>query len=208
MIGEQVGKPVAGATLQPGAVVGAALPPDATEQDLLVRHHAIAINRGLLAGVRTGDDGAFAAWFVDPPGVTTHASFLGGVDFDRAVMNHLVEFCKSRYRVDVTEEPVVAQRVLNAAEAAKIALSSEQSVRIQVPMPGTDSRGHKFDLDYVLTREELEHLTAPLVEKTIGIIEKMLLSEGLVARELDYVIAVGGQSRMPLVSRRLAQVLG
>ncbi len=134
--------------------------------------------------------------------------FLGGTDFDRAVMNHMVEFCKSKHRVDLTEEPVVAQRVLNAAEAAKIALSSQEAIRVQVPMLGTDSRGKKFDLDYVLSREELERLTAPLVEKTIGIVEKMLLSEGLTAGDIDYVIAVGGQSRMPLVRRRIAQVLG
>jgi molecular chaperone DnaK len=133
--------------------------------------------------------------------------FLGGTDFDRAVMNHLVEFCKSKHNVDITEEPVVAQRVLNAAEAAKIALSQQEAVRIQVPLLGTDRRGFKFDLDYTLTRAELERLTAPLVEKTIGIIEKMLMSEGLSPRDIDYVIAVGGQSRMPLVRRRLAQVL-
>lgn len=139
--------------------------------------------------------------------VTRGDGFLGGIDFDRAVMNRLVEFCRNKHRVDLTEEPVVAQRILNAAEAAKIQLSTQDSVRVHVPMLGTDHRGRKFDLDYKLSRDELERLTAPLVEKAIGIVERMMTSEGLTSRDIDYVIAVGGQSRMPLVKRRITHVL-
>jgi molecular chaperone DnaK len=134
--------------------------------------------------------------------------FLGGADFDRALMNHLLQQCWSKHKVDLSDRPIVAQRILGAAEAAKIALSTVESVRVHVPMLGTDPRGAIFDLECTVERAELERLTAPLVEKAIGIVEKMLMSEGLSARDIDYVIAVGGQSRMPLVRRRLAQVLG
>jgi molecular chaperone DnaK len=134
--------------------------------------------------------------------------FLGGIDLDRAVMKRLVDSCMTKFSVDITEEPVVAQRVLNAAENAKIALSSETAVRVHVPMIGVDRRGHKFDLDYRLSREELEHLTAPLVEKTIGITEEMMAAAGYRASDIQNVILVGGQTRMPLVRKRIHEVFG
>lgn len=134
--------------------------------------------------------------------------FLGGIDFDRAVMKRLVDACLTKFQVDITEEPVVAQRVLNAAENAKIALSSETAVRVHVPMIGVDRRGKKFDLDYRLTREELEHLTAPQVERTIGITEEMMKSSSYKPGDIQHVILVGGQTRMPLVRRRIQEVFG
>jgi molecular chaperone DnaK len=134
--------------------------------------------------------------------------FLGGIDLDRAVMKRLVDACMAKHQVDITEEPVVAQRVLNAAENAKIALSNEPAVRVHVPMIGVDRRGKKFDLDYRLTREELESLTAPLVERTVGITEEMMKSAGYRASEIQNVILVGGQTRMPLVGRRIQEVFG
>jgi molecular chaperone DnaK len=134
--------------------------------------------------------------------------FLGGLDFDRAVMKRLADHCFQQHQINITEEPVVAQRILNAAENAKCALSSEAAVRVHVPMIGYDRRGKKADLDYRLTREELEHLTAPLVERTIGIIEDMMNSTGYKLKDIDNVILVGGQTRMPLVRRRIQEVFG
>jgi molecular chaperone DnaK len=129
--------------------------------------------------------------------------FLGGIDIDRAVMKRLVEVCQQQHGVDPNEEAVVAQRILNAAENAKIALSSEPTVRVHVPMIGVDRRGRKIDLDYRLTREELESLTAPLVERTIGIMEEMMKAAGYRKTDVENVILVGGQTRMPLVRRRI-----
>ncbi|MEM1022636.1 MAG: Hsp70 family protein [Myxococcota bacterium] len=135
-------------------------------------------------------------------------SFLGGIDFDRAVMDHLVDHVKKTAKFDPTEEPVVAQRLLNAAEAAKCALSNEASTRIHVPMVGHDRRGRTFDLDLEFSRAELEAATAPLVERCIGIVEKTIAQAGLRVDEIDHVVIIGGQSRMPLVRRRIAETMG
>lgn len=134
--------------------------------------------------------------------------FLGGIDFDRAIMRRLVDLTLQKHKVDLTEEPVVAQRVLNAAESAKCALSSDSQARILVPLVGHDRKGKKLDLEYVLTREELESLTAPLVERCVGIVEELLASVSIQKKDIDHVILVGGQSRMPLVHRRIKETLG
>ncbi len=134
--------------------------------------------------------------------------FLGGIDFDRAVMQRLVSYCKEKHRVDPSEEPVVAQRLLNAAENAKCALSSNESTEVNVPMVGHDRRGRQFDLCYKLDRRELESLTAPLVERTLGIVEEMIDSAGYSPRSINHIIVTGGQSRMPLVRRRIEEALG
>jgi molecular chaperone DnaK len=98
--------------------------------------------------------------------------------------------------------------MLNAAENAKCALSAEPVVRVHVPMIGVDRRGKQFDLDYRLSREELELLTAPLVERTIGIVEEMMNATGYTKADIENVILVGGQTRMPLVRRRIQEVFG
>ena len=135
-------------------------------------------------------------------------SFLGGIDFDRAIMERLIAHCRDKHRVDPTEEPVVAQRLLNAAESAKCELSTESEVRIHVPLVGQDRKGRAFDLDYALTRHELERLTAPLVERCIGIVEQAMAKAGMTKADLDHVVVIGGQSRMPLVRRRIQETLG
>ncbi|MGF1509962.1 MAG: Hsp70 family protein [Myxococcota bacterium] len=135
-------------------------------------------------------------------------SFLGGIDFDRAVLEHLIRHCLHKHKVDVTEEPIVAQRLLNAAEAAKCHLSTQEQTRIHVPMVGHDRRGRSFDLDLTMTRQDLEQLTAPLVERCIGIVERTIEQAGLRVSELDHVVVIGGQSRMPLVRKRIEDALG
>lgn len=140
--------------------------------------------------------------------VTQGDGFLGGIDFDRAIVDRLVDHVKDEYRVDVSEEPVVAQRILAAAENAKCALSSDTSVRVHVPMVGHDHKGRMFDIEYKLTRRELEHLTAPLVERAIGITEEMITKSGMTKDHVKHVLTIGGQSRMPLVHRRIKEVFG
>ena len=134
--------------------------------------------------------------------------FLGGIDFDRAIFQRLQQFCETRYRLDLAEDSVVAQRVMNAAENCKCALSTESRVRLNVPMIGHDARGGTVDLDYVLDRDELEALTAPLVERCLGIVEQMLSDANVQPGEIDHVLAVGGQTRMPLVRRRIGDTMG
>ena len=134
--------------------------------------------------------------------------FLGGIDFDRAIFQRLHEFCEARFQLDLNDDSVVAQRVMNAAENAKCALSMEPKVRINVPMIGHDRHGGTVDLDFVLDREELEGLTAPLVERCLGIVDQMLSDANVSPSDIDHVLAVGGQTRMPLVRKRLGETMG
>lgn len=139
---------------------------------------------------------------------TRGEGFLGGIDFDRAIMNRLIEYCRQTHLIDPSEEPIVAQRLLNAAESAKRMLSVHECVDIRVPMIGMDRRGDSVDLEYRLDRRELEQLTAPLVERAIGTVEEMMRDAGFERQHLQQVIISGGQSRMPLVLRRIEQALG
>lgn len=138
---------------------------------------------------------------------TSGDSFLGGLDLDRAVMERLAQIAEQEHGIDVREEPVVAQRLLNAAENAKIALSHQEETRIHVPMIGFGKQGQEVDLEYTLGRDELERLTAPLIEKTIGIVEAMYESQGLQNDDVEFAILVGGQSHMPLVEQRIRRGL-
>jgi molecular chaperone DnaK len=79
---------------------------------------------------------------------------------------------------------------------------------VHVPMLGVDRKGRRFDLEYRLTRDELDTLTAPLVERTIGITEEMMKSAGYRAVDIQNVILVGGSTRMPLIRRRIQEVFG
>ena len=134
--------------------------------------------------------------------------FLGGIDFDRAVQNKLVEHCRSRHGVDPAQDKVVMQRLLSAAENAKVALTGAERHTVHVPMLGHDRRGRPFDLEMTIDREELEQLTAHLVERTLGIVEEMFSTAALTPRDIEHVIMVGGMSRMPLVRRRLQELMG
>ncbi|MEM7676220.1 MAG: Hsp70 family protein, partial [Myxococcota bacterium] len=115
---------------------------------------------------------------------------------------------EARFRLDLNRDSVVAQRVMNAAENAKCALSVEPKVRINVPMIGQDASGKTVDLDYVMDRAELESLTAPLIEQCLGIAEQMMSDANVRPSEINHVLAVGGQTRMPLVRRRIAEMMG
>lgn len=139
---------------------------------------------------------------------TRGEGFLGGIDFDRALRDRLVSFMKARHRVDLRASPIVVQRVMTAAETAKVALSEQTEVDIHVPAVAQRSNQTLIDLDYHLTRAELEELTAPFVEACMGLVEAMLVDAGVPIEEVGYVAAVGGQSRMPLVQARLSQLIG
>ncbi|MBK8012729.1 MAG: Hsp70 family protein [Deltaproteobacteria bacterium] len=140
--------------------------------------------------------------------MTSGDSFLGGLDFDRAVAKRLTDMFAAKHRIDLSEEPILARRVLNAAEYAKILLSEHEATDVRVPLVGYDTRGKPIDLEHRLTRAELETLTAPLVERCIGIVEDMLAQAQVSAGDLEAVVLVGGQTRMPLVRSRLERVIG
>jgi molecular chaperone DnaK len=124
--------------------------------------------------------------------------FLGGSDFDARIEDWIVEQFKSQHKVDLREDAPAMQRVRGAAERAKIELSLLANTQINQPAI-IDRRGRPLDLELVLSRETLNSLAQDLVERTIAVIDELLAGQGIDKREIDEVIPVGGQTRMPLV---------
>ncbi|HZX65885.1 MAG TPA: Hsp70 family protein [Myxococcales bacterium] len=129
-------------------------------------------------------------------------TFLGGVDFDKVIVDHLLSVFKEKNGIDFPGDRVALQRITDAAERAKIALSEQMETRINVPFVALV--GEKpYDLDATLTRTELVLLTGHLVDRTLAVCKEVLEAKGLGPKDLQDVLLVGGQSRMPLVRERI-----
>jgi molecular chaperone DnaK len=134
-------------------------------------------------------------------------TFLGGVDFDRAIVEHLLRLFKEKNGIDFPGDRVALQRVTDAAERAKIALSEQLEYKLKVPFVALV--GDKpYDLEATLTRPELVALTAHLIDRTLAVCGQVLEARGLKPSEVDEVLLVGGQSRMPLVRERIRSWFG
>src|SRR5688500_15999900 len=129
---------------------------------------------------------------------TNGDTFLGGEDFDKRVIDYLVEEFKKESGVDVRRDPLALQRLKDSAERAKIELSSSQQTEVNLPYVTADASGPKH-LNIKLTRAKLEALVGDLVEKTIGPCRTALNDAGLKIGDISDVILVGGQTRMPKV---------
>lgn len=138
---------------------------------------------------------------------TNGDTFLGGEDFDLALIEYLVEEFKKDNNVNLKGDPLAMQRLKEAAEKAKIELSSAQSTDVNLPYITADATGPKH-LVVNLTRAKLESLTEELVARTIEPCKIALNDAGLSASDIDDVILVGGQSRMPLVQQKVQQFFG
>jgi molecular chaperone DnaK len=130
--------------------------------------------------------------------------FLGGQDFDGKVVEHLATRFERTYGVDLRSQTVAMWRLFMAAEAAKVALSTQEETRVRVPCV-TVHEDRFLDLEDTLTRRELEELTAPLVERCLGLCEEILQRAKLKAHDVAEIVFVGGQTRMPAIQRRVAQ---
>ena len=129
---------------------------------------------------------------------TNGDTFLGGEDFDMRLMDYLAETFKKESGVDVYNDPLALQRLKEAAEKAKVELSSTQQTEVNLPYITADASGPKH-LNVKVTRAKLESLVEDLVERTVKPCELALKDAGLSASDIDDVILVGGQSRMPKV---------
>src|SRR5947199_5155779 len=134
-------------------------------------------------------------------------TFLGGVDFDNRIIDHVLEEFRNETKIDLTQSPVAMQRIKNAAEAAKIDLSLLSNVVIELPYV-SDRRGKPVDLRIQLSRERLNPLVIDLVEKTFQLVERVLGEKSLSKAEIAEVLLVGGQTRMPLVQGKTHQHFG
>jgi molecular chaperone DnaK len=138
---------------------------------------------------------------------TNGDTFLGGEDFDLRVINFLGEEFLKESGVDVRRDPLAMQRLKEAAEKAKIELSSTQQTDVNLPYITADASGPKH-LNVKLTRAKLESLVEDLVKKTVEPCRTALRDAGLSAQEVAEVILVGGQTRMPLVQKYVKDFFG
>ena len=138
---------------------------------------------------------------------TNGDTFLGGEDFDKRVIDYLSEEFKKESGVDVRRDPLAMQRLKEAAEKAKIELSSSQQTEINLPYITADASGPKH-LNIKLTRAKLESLVEDLVQKTIEPCRIALKDAGLSIKDVAEVILVGGQTRMPLVQKAVKDFFG
>ncbi len=132
---------------------------------------------------------------------------LGGEDFDNVLIDHLVDEFKKEQNFDLTQDSSAIQRLKEAAEKAKIELSSNQQTEINLPYITADSSGPKHLL-LKLTRAKLESLVGDLVSKTLTPVDLALKDAKLSTSEISDVILVGGQTRMPLVQEKVKEFFG
>jgi molecular chaperone DnaK len=134
-------------------------------------------------------------------------TFLGGVDFDNRVIDYVLETFREESKIDLSQNPIALQRIKNAAEAAKIDLTLIPNVVIELPYID-DRKGKPVDLRIPLHREQLNALTGDLVDRTFEICDAVLKEKGIRRTEIEEVILVGGQSRMPLVQQKIQSHFG
>ena len=138
---------------------------------------------------------------------TNGDTFLGGEDFDLKIIEYLAAEFKTENGIDLNTDPIALQRLKEAAEKAKIELSSSTQTEVNLPYITADNTGPKH-LVIKLTRAKVEALVEDLVERTIGPCRTALTDAGLAVRDIDEVILVGGQTRMPLVQEKVAAFFG
>jgi molecular chaperone DnaK len=131
---------------------------------------------------------------------TNGDTFLGGEDFDMRLIDYLIAEFKKDQGIDLSADPLAKQRLKDAAEKAKIELSSSQQTDINLPYITADAKGPKH-LNIKITRAKLESLCEELIQKTIGPCKTALKDAGLSVNEISEVILVGGQTRMPKVQQ-------
>ncbi|MGP5214060.1 molecular chaperone DnaK [Psychrobacter immobilis] len=138
---------------------------------------------------------------------TNGDTFLGGEDFDSALIDYLVDEFKKDQDVNLKGDSLAMQRLKEAAEKAKIELSSAQSTEVNLPYITADSNGPKH-LVVTISRSKLESLTEELVQRTMGPCKIALEDAGIKIGDIDDVILVGGQTRMPLVQQKVQEFFG
>ena len=138
---------------------------------------------------------------------TSGDTYLGGEDFDKRIMDWLIEGFRRDTGIDLTEDRMALQRLKEAAERAKCELSIAAESRITLPFISADASGPKH-LNSVLTRHEFERMVEDLIQKTIDPVTDSLRAAGLRPDQVDEVVLVGGQTRMPRVIEAVQKVFG
>ncbi len=138
---------------------------------------------------------------------TNGDTFLGGEDFDQRIIQYLADEFKKEHGVDLMTDKLALQRLKEAAEKAKIELSSGQQTEVNLPFITADASGPKHLL-IKLTRAKFENMVSDLVDRTIAPCKQALKDAGVKAADIHEVVLVGGQTRMPLVQQKVAEFFG
>jgi molecular chaperone DnaK len=138
---------------------------------------------------------------------TNGDTFLGGEDFDQRIISYLVEEFNKEQGVNLKNDPMALQRLKEAAEKAKIELSSSEQTEINLPYVTADASGPKH-MNIKMTRAKLESLVEDLIQRTIDPCQVALKDAGLSASDIDEVIIVGGSTRMPKVQEKVKEFFG
>lgn len=138
---------------------------------------------------------------------TNGDTHLGGDDFDQEIIDHIVEEFEDEHGIDLKEDRTALQRLKEAAEKAKIELSSSEKTEINIPYITADDKGPKH-LKMELTRSDLEKLTSELIDSTIKPTEKALKDAKLKVSDVDEVLLVGGMTRMPAIQKKVRDFFG
>ncbi len=132
-------------------------------------------------------------------------SHLGGEDFDRKIMDWLVDKFKKDQGIDLSQDQLALQRIKEAAEKAKIELSTAQETTINLPFITSDSAGPKH-LEYKLTRSEFENQVSEYIDKATDLVKKTLKEANLEPKDIEEIVLVGGQTRMPAIQESVKKV--
>jgi molecular chaperone DnaK len=138
---------------------------------------------------------------------TNGDNHLGGDNFDKAIVDWMAAEFKKDQGIDLSQDKMALQRLYEAAEKAKIELSSTMTTQINLPFITATSEGPKH-LDLQLTRAKLQELTHDLLERTVGPTKQALADAGLQASAIDHVVLVGGMTRMPAVQEKVKELIG
>src|ERR687885_533491 len=138
---------------------------------------------------------------------TNGDNHLGGDNFDKAIVDWMVAEFKRDQGIDLSQDKMALQRLYEAAEKAKIELSSTMTTQINLPFITATQEGPKH-LDLQLTRAKLNELTHELLERTVGPTKQVLADAGLESKDIDHVVLVGGMTRMPAVVDQVKELIG
>lgn len=138
---------------------------------------------------------------------TSGDNHLGGDDWDQRIVDWMIAEFKKREGVDLSQDRMALQRLREAAEKAKVELSSMPETTISLPFITATNTGPKH-LELTLTRAKFEEMTADLLERVVGPVQRALSDAGLTSNEVDKILLVGGATRMPMVQRKIRELLG
>ena len=138
---------------------------------------------------------------------TAGNNHLGGDDFDERLLNYLADQFQSENHIDLRKDPMARQRLIEAAEKAKIELSGMTTAQVNLPYITADASGPKH-LDTTITRAKFNELTADLVEATMGPVKQALSDSGLKPSDINKVLLVGGSTRIPAVQEAVKNFMG